>query len=387
MEGGISLDPLVSIVIPVYNGANYMREAIDSALAQTYSNIEIIVVNDGSNDGGATRDIALSYGDKIRYFEKENGGVSTALNLGIKNMRGKYFSWLSHDDIYLPEKVQVEIDALRKAGDMSRVVYSNDIYLYMPERISKESTYRNVYRQEFLETGAFTPLFSFIDGCTLLIPKFYFDVYGDFDETFRAVQDYKKWFEMFRGKRMIYVRRPLVLLRQHAEQTTHTYDIRMSEERWLYNWMIYNLNKDDLVGSGLTDLYHLYGALFTRYYVSEWAPHRTALDLLIRNIMETLESPDVDERADKLNNIINNGNFEIYLPKEQEGLIRQEFGWRGITLGGNVKFIPFNQFANIKPAKNVRLLTRDNLIQVLIDTPIRKQIFAQWLQQQGGQRA
>ena len=119
------MDPLVSIVIPVYNGSNYMREAIDSALAQTYSNIEIIVVNDGSNDGGATRDIALSYGDKIRYFEKENGGVSTALNLAIKNMRGQYFSWLSHDDVYLPEKVQTEIDALRKAGDMSRVVYSN----------------------------------------------------------------------------------------------------------------------------------------------------------------------------------------------------------------------------------------------------------------------
>ena len=77
------MDPLVSIVIPVYNGANYLREAIDSALAQTYSNVEIIVVNDGSDDGGATRDIALSYGDKIRYFAKDNGGVSTALNVGI----------------------------------------------------------------------------------------------------------------------------------------------------------------------------------------------------------------------------------------------------------------------------------------------------------------
>ena len=127
------MDPLVSIVIPVYNGANYMREAIDSALAQTYSNIEIIVVNDGSNDDGKTREIALSYGDKIRYFEKDNGGVSTALNLGIQNMRGKYFSWLSHDDVYLPDKVQAEIDALRQAGDMSRVVYSNWSQLQMTE--------------------------------------------------------------------------------------------------------------------------------------------------------------------------------------------------------------------------------------------------------------
>ena len=66
-------NPLVSIVIPVYNGSNFLKYAIESALAQTYKNVEILVINDGSTDNGATRDIALSYGDKIRYFEKENG--------------------------------------------------------------------------------------------------------------------------------------------------------------------------------------------------------------------------------------------------------------------------------------------------------------------------
>ena len=63
--------PLVSIVIPVYNGSNYMREAIDSALAQTYENIEVIVVNDGSRDDGATELIAKEYGNRIRYIYKE----------------------------------------------------------------------------------------------------------------------------------------------------------------------------------------------------------------------------------------------------------------------------------------------------------------------------
>ena len=85
--------PKVSIVIPAYNASNYLSEAIDSALKQTYENIEIIVINDGSGDDGATRQIALSYGDKIRYYEKENGGSSSALNLGIVDMTGEWFSW------------------------------------------------------------------------------------------------------------------------------------------------------------------------------------------------------------------------------------------------------------------------------------------------------
>jgi len=107
-------NPKVSIVIPVYNGSNYLHEAIDSALAQTYKNVEIIVVNDGSTDDGKTEAIAKSYGDKIRYYYKKNGGVSSALNLGISNMSGDYFAWLSHDDIYLPQNVEFQLRALHE---------------------------------------------------------------------------------------------------------------------------------------------------------------------------------------------------------------------------------------------------------------------------------
>ena len=83
---------LVSLIIPVYNGSNYLREAIESALAQTYPCCEVIVINDGSTDQGATEAIALSYGERIRYFSKANGGVASALNLGLREMRGSFFS-------------------------------------------------------------------------------------------------------------------------------------------------------------------------------------------------------------------------------------------------------------------------------------------------------
>ena len=83
--------PKVSIIIPVYNGKDYVEEAIDSALNQTYDNKEIIVVNDGSKDN--TEEICLSYKDKIKYYSKENGGVSTALNLAISKATGEYISW------------------------------------------------------------------------------------------------------------------------------------------------------------------------------------------------------------------------------------------------------------------------------------------------------
>ena len=73
-------DKKISIIIPVYNGANYLRNAIDSALEQTYDNCEVLVINDGSSDDGATERIAAEYGERIRYFYKENGGVATALN-------------------------------------------------------------------------------------------------------------------------------------------------------------------------------------------------------------------------------------------------------------------------------------------------------------------
>ena len=365
------MDPLVSIVIPVYNGANYMREAIDSALAQTYSNVEIIVVNDGSNDDGATKKIAKSYGDKIRYFEKKNGGVSTALNLGIKKMRGKYFSWLSHDDLYCPNKIQAQIDALRRAGDMSRIVYSNWASMRMPERKVEVFNTAQIYRQEFMETGAFAAIFGLVSGCSLLIPKFYFDAYGGFDENYRAVQDYKKWFEMFRGKRLIYLRDPLIISRRHPEQTGKTYSKVAEEEQWLYNWIVQSTEPDDLVGSGFTDMYHFYSAFFTRWSMSNYIE---VSDFALKKMLELPETPDTDDRIDKFINVLNQDEYETYFLKEDELLIKRALALRGISFENDDNFIPRHQLSQIKSEKPIRIFDFLALLQWRMDTPIKKEL-------------
>lgn len=215
--------PLVSIIIPVYNGANYMREAVDSAISQTYENIEILVINDGSTDN--TEEIALSYGNKIRYFYKENGGVSSALNLGIKEMKGEYFSWLSHDDKYTPHKIQNQIKLIKGYS-------GNTIALCATRQIDKNS---NSFHKQKGKNISKTQLFAWqeslkslilhgsFNGCALLIPKSAFDKCGLFDESLRYSQDLLMWIKLFINKYELICSTDCdVLSRVHDKQLTQT---------------------------------------------------------------------------------------------------------------------------------------------------------------------
>jgi Glycosyl transferase family 2 len=104
-------NPTVSVVIPVYNGENYLRLALESVLDQTFQDFEIIIVDDGSKD--SSRDIAQSFADRVRYIRQENAGVAAAVNHGISVARGRYFAWLSHDDLWAPEKLCEQLRALQ----------------------------------------------------------------------------------------------------------------------------------------------------------------------------------------------------------------------------------------------------------------------------------
>ena len=99
--------PTVSVVIPTYNYGRYICETIDSALAQTYKPLEVIVVDDGSTDD--TRERLAAYSDRIRYILQKNSGPAAARNTGIVAAQGEFVALLDSDDLWLPEKVERQV--------------------------------------------------------------------------------------------------------------------------------------------------------------------------------------------------------------------------------------------------------------------------------------
>lgn len=212
------MNPKVTIVIPVYNGSQYMREAIDSALAQSYENIEVIVVNDGSTDDSEA--IALSYGDRIRYFSKENGGVSTALNLGIAQMTGEYFQYLPHDDLLHPDKIKLQIEAIQKSGDEMTIAWSGVNFLREPEHQLTRIEI-SPWHAKFNWTKRDYPIWlGFVNTVTVLMNHKYFDQVGLFDPALYTSQDYDMWYRIFPMRDSVYIDKPLVNYRVHAAQGT-----------------------------------------------------------------------------------------------------------------------------------------------------------------------
>lgn len=212
-------DILVSIVIPVYNGAKYLSKAIESALVQDYKNIEVIVVNDGSTDD--TEIILNKYIGKIRYIKKNNGGVASALNVGIKASSGEYISWLSHDDCYKKNKISSQIGLLKSKNanvDGKTIVYSNYETINEQGQIIGVTAFEEIYSEYQLNDAKFPILRGIIHGCSLLIPKRCFEEVGYFNEKLRYTQDYDLWYRLFPRYNVYFDNKVLIQSRSHSEQ-------------------------------------------------------------------------------------------------------------------------------------------------------------------------
>jgi glycosyltransferase involved in cell wall biosynthesis len=207
--------------MPVYNGANYMRTAIDSALGQSWPNTEIVIVNDGSCDDGQTERIARSYGERVKYISKPNGGVASALNAGIAAMSGEIFCWLSHDDRHLPEKTSRQVAEWDRLG-------RPDVVLITDYRLidAAGNTITDVRLNHALltEKPSYALLRGSINGCSVFAPKVLFERIGLFDESLPTTQDYDLWRRSFRQFPFIHMPEVLIESRWHDEQGSKKID-------------------------------------------------------------------------------------------------------------------------------------------------------------------
>lgn len=230
----INGDPKVTIVIPVYNGSNYIEGAINSALNQTYENIEVLVVNDGSKDDGATAKICKSYGEKIVYVEQKNKGVAGAMNTAFQHLSGDLFCWLSHDDEHLPDKTQRQVDFLRDLGRGDIMLFGNYFLMDDKGKVWHES---KMDQELLMRKPSMALLRGMINGCTLMIPTKILRKHLPFKTELRFTQDYEMWDRLREDGEFLFMPETLVKYRIHPGQDTNNPKANVEGDK-LWIWMM-----------------------------------------------------------------------------------------------------------------------------------------------------
>jgi glycosyltransferase involved in cell wall biosynthesis len=207
---------LVTVIIPVYKKKiEYLRDSLKSVVNQTYNNIEIIVVDDGSNKYNKILKICNSFNKKITIIKsKKNKGVSAALNKGILKSNGKYINWLSHDDIFLPTKIEEQIKLL--AGSEHKISITNFI-IWNVKKNKKKKFF--LCRNDFINFHDSLLLKDIYNFCTLLVPRKMF-INNLFNEKLQYVQDYDMFLKLSQMAEIVFSDKHLFVSRVHAHQTS-----------------------------------------------------------------------------------------------------------------------------------------------------------------------
>jgi glycosyltransferase involved in cell wall biosynthesis len=223
--------PKISVITPVFNGTNYLHQAIDSVLSQTYSNYELIVVDDGSTD--QTWAVIQSYSSKVRGIRKENGGVASALNCGLQHATGEYIAWLSHDDLFLPDKLEQQVSFLQRFPQF-KACYT-DYYVIDPHG----NVLKEVESPWYPREQAIRALFgqSYINGSTMLIERACFDRVGLFSEKLKYTQDGEMWLRLAAQFEIGRVPEKLGKLRSHPHQDSRNKQAHTAETQVMFRQM------------------------------------------------------------------------------------------------------------------------------------------------------
>ena len=208
--------PKVTVIIPTYNRARYLGEAIRSALAQTYGDFELIVVDDGSTD--ATAELVGAYRDRrLRYLSQPHRGISAAVNLAIRSARGGYIARLDSDDLWFPDMLATLVPVLDAEPEIG-VVYGRGQGIDdegrrlphtqgLPERFPDDSLRSLLYDNS-------------ICNVALVARRACFNRAGLYDETLLANEDWDMWLRVARHYRFAFVDRALAGCRRHSDNLT-----------------------------------------------------------------------------------------------------------------------------------------------------------------------
>ncbi len=203
---------LVSVIIPTHNRAWIVRDAIDSVLGQDYADVEPIVVDDGSTDGSAR--ILDAYGDRLRVIHQENRGVSAARNRGIAASSGALIALLDSDDIWLPDKLTVQVDFF-KMNPAALICQTEEIWVRNGRRVNPGQRHRKPSGMIFersLELCLVSP-------SAVMVRRELFDIVGLFDENLPACEDYDLWLRVGSRFPVHLIEKPLTIKRGgHADQ-------------------------------------------------------------------------------------------------------------------------------------------------------------------------
>lgn len=242
------MPPLVSIIIPTYNYAHYLVHAIESALAQTHPNIEVIVIDDGSTDH--TAEVVKPFHDRIQYRYKENGGLSAARNTGIQAATGDYLVFLDADDLLDSNVIEKSLKTLTQHPSAPGCVCQNEQFVEVPGDYSKR------FGWHLPDTPDLDVLMLFRN----IAPPHAYMIQKEkamqmtFDTELKACEDYDYWFRYFstfgapvRSDGLVYYRRHSTSMSANREKQT-----------------IYDCNVQLRICSALFDAYKNNGTLFTK---------------------------------------------------------------------------------------------------------------------------
>ncbi|MGH9463243.1 MAG: glycosyltransferase family 2 protein, partial [Vicinamibacteria bacterium] len=218
------MKPLVSVIIPCYNQARFLQDAVKSVLAQTYPHWECIIVNDGSTDDTSNVARMLSSAEsRIQVLEQTNKGLSGARNAGLRIARGQYIQFLDADDLIAPNKLQSQVTVL---AAMRELALSYSDYRYCPENDATFTTTRDSFPPPRFVTGK--PLwdvasrweteFSIPVHCFLFDARFFIERDVSFDETLPSHEDWDCWMRIFALEPLVnHVPEPLAIYRLHDD--------------------------------------------------------------------------------------------------------------------------------------------------------------------------